>query len=108
ALWRARHEPGRMAPFPAPDQLAKSLTPQERATIEHLRERVIFGAPDAVALRLAALAATLGVDELVITTTTHDPADRQRSFGLIAEAMELGRDGRGGRTFHGARRLTAA
>jgi luciferase family oxidoreductase group 1 len=108
ALWRAGHEPGRMAPFPRPDQLAKSLTLQERATIERLRERAIFGAPDAVALRLAALAATLGVDELVITTTTHDPADRQRSFALIAEAMEPGRDGRGGPALHGARRPAAA
>jgi luciferase family oxidoreductase group 1 len=108
ALWCARHEPGRMAPFPGPDQLARSLTPHERATIERLRERVIFGAPAAVALRLADLAATLSVDELVITTTTYDPADRQRSFALIAEAMELGCDGRGGPAFQGARRPTAA
>jgi luciferase family oxidoreductase group 1 len=108
ALWRARREPGRAAPFPGPDQLAGPPTPHERATIERLRERVIFGTPDAVASRLATLAATLGIDELVITTATHDPADRQRSFALIAKAMEVGRDARDGPAFHDARHPAAA
>jgi hypothetical protein len=40
-----------------------------------------------VAAKLAALAASFGLDEIVINTWTHDPVARQRSYELIAQAM---------------------
>jgi luciferase family oxidoreductase group 1 len=103
ALWRARRQPGRTAPFPAPGQFAATcLSAQERATIDRLRERVVFGTPDDVASRLAALAGAFGVNELVVITNTCDPADRQRSYELIAQAMDLSSRLRGGLACRGA------
>ncbi|MEN3361525.1 MAG: hypothetical protein V7637_5507 [Mycobacteriales bacterium] len=42
------------------------------------------GAPDTVAERLTVLAAATRADELLITTITHDHADRARSYELLA------------------------
>jgi len=43
-----------------------------------------------VASKLEELAASLGLDEIVINTWTHDPVARQRSYELIAQAMLKG------------------
>ena len=42
------------------------------------------GSGPQVAAKLRALADTLGVDELVVITWTHDPAARRRSYELLA------------------------
>jgi len=39
---------------------------------------------------LEAIAAQFGLDEIVINTWTYDPAARQRSYELIAQAMPQG------------------
>jgi alkanesulfonate monooxygenase SsuD/methylene tetrahydromethanopterin reductase-like flavin-dependent oxidoreductase (luciferase family) len=39
--------------------------------------------------RLARLADAAGVDEIMITTMTHEHADRRRSYELLAEAFRL-------------------
>ncbi|WP_423832865.1 hypothetical protein [Streptomyces manipurensis] len=38
---------------------------------------------------LTALAASHGVDELIVNTLTADPADRRRSYELLADAFAL-------------------
>ena len=38
---------------------------------------------------LEELVARTGADELMMTTMAHDPADRIRSFELVAEEMAL-------------------
>ncbi|WP_078893219.1 LLM class flavin-dependent oxidoreductase [Streptomyces sp. NRRL F-2580] len=50
---------------------------------------LVSGAPEQVHSVLTALAGTHGVDELVVNTLTSDPADRQRSYELPAEAFAL-------------------
>jgi luciferase family oxidoreductase group 1 len=50
----------------------------------------IAGTPDAVYRELTALAATIGADELMITTNIGDHALRRRSYELIAEVFGLG------------------
>jgi alkanesulfonate monooxygenase SsuD/methylene tetrahydromethanopterin reductase-like flavin-dependent oxidoreductase (luciferase family) len=62
----------------------------DRAHIARLRERAIYGTPDVVAGRLRRLGAELGVEEVAILTTLHDPAARVRSYRLIAEAFGSG------------------
>jgi alkanesulfonate monooxygenase SsuD/methylene tetrahydromethanopterin reductase-like flavin-dependent oxidoreductase (luciferase family) len=46
----------------------------------------LIGTPQTVRAGLADLRARTEADELMITTQTHDPADRRRSFQLAAEA----------------------
>ncbi|CAM4113058.1 LLM class flavin-dependent oxidoreductase [Deinococcus marmoris] len=65
-------------------------TPQERAVAEASRARAIVGDPAEVAARLHRLAGDIGADELILTTMTHDPAARRRSYALVMEAMRGG------------------
>jgi hypothetical protein len=46
------------------------------------------GAPDTVVAGLDTLRRVTGADELLITTITHDHADRVRSYELLADAWE--------------------
>ena len=46
-----------------------------------------IGAPDTVARGLTELLKRTEVDELMLTTQTYDPADRLRSFELVAGAV---------------------
>ncbi|MFC7220893.1 LLM class flavin-dependent oxidoreductase [Streptomyces polyrhachis] len=47
------------------------------------------GSPRTVVAQLEAIVADLEVDELILTTYTHDPAHRMRSFTLLAGAWGL-------------------
>jgi alkanesulfonate monooxygenase SsuD/methylene tetrahydromethanopterin reductase-like flavin-dependent oxidoreductase (luciferase family) len=67
---------------------------QDRSAAEQdvLRDRVdtrLVGTPDEVAAGLATLQRVTGADELLLTTQTHDPRDRVRSFELLAHAWGL-------------------
>ena len=61
----------------------------EKARIERLRQRALFGTPDVVGTKLQALAAEHQVEEIAILTTLHDPAARRRSYALLAEEFGL-------------------
>lgn len=91
ALSRIGRLRGRDAPFPTPEDMATAIyAPKERLQIERLRQCVIHGTPDRVAARLETLAQAHDADEMVIVTMTSDPADRLRSYELIASALQLG------------------
>ncbi|QQS01709.1 MAG: LLM class flavin-dependent oxidoreductase [Austwickia sp.] len=63
-----------------------SLPPQVRAVVaEHQAVRAI-GTPERVVTELEAIVAHHGLDEVITTTYTHDPAQRIRSYELLAEA----------------------
>ncbi|MEU4126035.1 hypothetical protein [Streptomyces virginiae] len=64
----------------------------ERARVH--RTALVSGAPEQVYAVLTALAAAHGVDELIVNTLTADPADRRRSYELLAETFELPADRR--------------
>jgi alkanesulfonate monooxygenase SsuD/methylene tetrahydromethanopterin reductase-like flavin-dependent oxidoreductase (luciferase family) len=49
----------------------------------------VVGSPDRVRRQLAELVDLTGADELMITTMTHGPAARLRSYRLVAEATGL-------------------
>ena len=69
-------------------------TPQEAATYPYTEaDKLIIdegfadkfvGSPETVHKRLHALLDDTGADELMVTTRVHDPADRLRSFELVA------------------------
>jgi luciferase family oxidoreductase group 1 len=85
-----RFRTGRMGRFPTIEE-ARSYpyTPEERELIELNRERSFVGSPATVRQQLTHLAEAGGVREIMITTMTHDHADRRRSYQLIAEALSL-------------------
>jgi luciferase family oxidoreductase group 1 len=89
-VWRAERERGQFVPLPSPQEaVAYEFTAAELRRNEMLRGRALFGTPDVVKSRLTDVAKDLGVDEVAVVTPTHDPADRRRSFTLLAEAFGL-------------------
>jgi luciferase family oxidoreductase group 1 len=91
-LARLRSRQGILQPFPPPEEaLAYPYTDIERRFVEHSRRRQIVGTPDRVGAGIEALAASYGVDEVVVLTITHDFEARKRSYALLAEACGLGK-----------------
>jgi luciferase family oxidoreductase group 1 len=84
-------------PFPTPEEaLAHHWTDEDRALVEDRLATQFVGSPATVARRLEVLAAETQADELLVTTITHDHADRVRSYELLAEHWASGRVGRVG------------
>ncbi|MFI5907922.1 LLM class flavin-dependent oxidoreductase [Dactylosporangium sp. NPDC051541] len=74
-------------PYPTPAEAAAlPWSDEDQALVrDRLDTRFVGTAPD-VADRLRTLRRVTGADELLVTTITHDPADRIRSFELLADA----------------------
>jgi luciferase family oxidoreductase group 1 len=90
-LWRLRNEAGQPGPVPTREEAAAyPYTPQDRARLAANRGRLIAGDPPTVRRELLELAATYGVDELVVVTICPDFAARLRSYELLAEALPQG------------------
>jgi alkanesulfonate monooxygenase SsuD/methylene tetrahydromethanopterin reductase-like flavin-dependent oxidoreductase (luciferase family) len=72
--------------FPTPDQArAHAWTEDERALVADRVATQFVGSPAQVADQLEILRDATGADELIITTITHDHADRVRSYELLAQ-----------------------
>jgi luciferase family oxidoreductase group 1 len=77
---------GRPEPLPSPEEAeAYPYTHLERAFILDRLATQIIGAPGTVRRGLAELLKATAADELMLTTMVFDPADRLRSFELIAD-----------------------
>ncbi|MFE5398704.1 MsnO8 family LLM class oxidoreductase [Streptomyces sp. NPDC056568] len=73
-------------PFPTPEQArAHTWTEADRALVADRVDTQFVGSPGRVADQLEQLQEATGADELIITTITHDHADRVRSYRLLAE-----------------------
>jgi alkanesulfonate monooxygenase SsuD/methylene tetrahydromethanopterin reductase-like flavin-dependent oxidoreductase (luciferase family) len=71
--------------FPTPQQArAHAWTDDERALVADRVANQFVGSPAQVAGQLEILRDATGADELIITTITHDHADRVRSYELLA------------------------
>jgi luciferase family oxidoreductase group 1 len=91
ALAFLRLRSGRPGRFPTPEEAAAyQQTPGERHLLESRRASQVIGSPRTVREGLAELVASTGADELMVTTMVHGPADRLRSYRLVAEAVGLG------------------
>lgn len=89
-LWRLFRDTGRFPPLPSVEEAeAYPYSEAERAHLDRIRARAIVGAPRQVRARLEALAAAHGAQEVAVLTPCHDPAARQRSYRLLAEAFGL-------------------
>ncbi|WP_062214035.1 LLM class flavin-dependent oxidoreductase [Streptomyces sp. NBRC 109706] len=88
APWVRAIRDGRGAiPFPTPEEAAAaSWTEEERRLVADRLDTQFVGTPGQVVDGLTRLRAATGADELLITTITHDHADRVRSYRLLAEA----------------------
>lgn len=92
ALWVRSIRTGAGAmPFPTPEQAAAhQWTDEDRALVADRVDTQFVGAPDTVVAGLRVLRRVTGADELLITTITHEHADRVRSFELLAKAWQAG------------------
>ncbi|WP_328535803.1 LLM class flavin-dependent oxidoreductase [Streptomyces sp. NBC_00344] len=73
-------------PFPTPEEArAHTWTAEDRALVADRTETQFVGSAGQVADQLETLRDATGADELIITTITHDHADRVRSYQLLAE-----------------------
>jgi alkanesulfonate monooxygenase SsuD/methylene tetrahydromethanopterin reductase-like flavin-dependent oxidoreductase (luciferase family) len=72
-------------PFPTPEEArSHRWSDDDRALVQDRIDTQFVGSPTTVADQLAVLVAETGADELLITTITHDHADRLRSYELLA------------------------
>jgi alkanesulfonate monooxygenase SsuD/methylene tetrahydromethanopterin reductase-like flavin-dependent oxidoreductase (luciferase family) len=77
-------QPGKV---PTPEEAADyPYSDLEKAFIADRQSTQHIGAPPVVIEGLTHLIKQSGVDELMITTQTHNPADRLHSFELVAAA----------------------
>ncbi len=87
ALSFLRLRQGRPGQVPTPEEAAAyPYSDLERAFIADRQSTQLIGAQDTVRSGLEDLLKRTEADELMITTQTHDPADRLRSFQLLAES----------------------
>jgi luciferase family oxidoreductase group 1 len=91
---------GKLIPVPPPEKAVKFLAGE--GVSSNAREgtssngsppgrRAIIGTPEKVRAGLDQLASDYGADEVMVVTITHDHAARRRSYELLSEAMDLGR-----------------
>jgi luciferase family oxidoreductase group 1 len=86
ALSFLRLRSGRPGPMPSPEEAAAyPYTELERAFVEDRQASQIVGSPETVQRGITELLEATAADELMITTMVFDPADRLRSFELVAE-----------------------
>ena len=89
--WRLDRQRGVLGPLQAPDVIAsRSYTAQEMPTVDALRRRALVGTAEHVGRLMRTLAASLGLQELVVNTWAHDPAARRHSYALLAREFGLG------------------
>jgi alkanesulfonate monooxygenase SsuD/methylene tetrahydromethanopterin reductase-like flavin-dependent oxidoreductase (luciferase family) len=76
-------------PFPTPEQARRhQWTDADLALVADRTATQFVGTPGQVADQLEQLRDATEADELIITTITHDHADRVRSYQLLAEEWE--------------------
>ncbi|MET4225336.1 LLM class flavin-dependent oxidoreductase [Oerskovia enterophila] len=77
--------------YPAPGTTPAwdDLSDADRAAVQDRVDTRFVGSPETVVERLETLARVTVADEIVVTTVAHDPADRARSFELLAQRWGL-------------------
>jgi luciferase family oxidoreductase group 1 len=83
---------GQEAPVATTEEaLPRSYDEREREIIRRERSRAVIGTPATVKARLLEIQHAYQADELMVITITGDYASRLRSYHLLAEAFDLGR-----------------
>jgi luciferase family oxidoreductase group 1 len=90
ALQRLLCERGQFIAMPSPEAAAAfAVNDIERAGMARRKENALCGTAPDVAARIKILAAQMGVDEMVITTSAYDSAARAKSYTLLAREFGL-------------------
>ena len=77
---------GHPGPIPTVEEAETyPYSPIERAFVEQRLDSQVIGSPETVRRGLEELLEATQADELMVTTLAHDPADRLRSYALLAE-----------------------
>lgn len=79
----------RLAPIVSPEEAEQLLVSLPGGAVGALPGTQLTGTGDDVAAALRALAGEVGAQEVMVTTTAHDPAVRERSLELLAKAWPL-------------------
>ncbi len=88
--WRIDRMRGQLGPLQRPDDIAaRGFSADEQAIVDAARSKALVGSAAQVGAQMRALAASLGLDELVVNTWAHDPAVRRRSYALLAREFAL-------------------
>ena len=91
-----RMRSGNPAPLPSPEEaMGYPYTPAEHQLLEAYRAMQIVGDPRTVRARIRELAGQAAADEVMVTTMVHYHRERLRSYELLAEAFDLGREALG-------------
>ena len=91
-LFFLRLRSGEPGTWPSEDEAthaARSYTRAQAAVVDERLRGAVVGTPAQVVDGLAELAEVTGADELMVSTMTHDHADRIASYRLLAEAAGL-------------------
>jgi len=90
-----RNKGQEMKGIPSVDEIkAMDFSDADEEFIEQQRAKSIEGDPATVKAKIEDLAERYGTDDVIVLTITHDYAERQRSYELLAEAFELSGEGR--------------
>ncbi|MBY0062281.1 LLM class flavin-dependent oxidoreductase [Priestia aryabhattai] len=85
-LWKIQQDKMEAKGVPSIEEAASyPLTQEEEKKMKKMKEAMIIGNPEEVHVRLQEVQASYGADELMLVTITHDPADRLKSYELVAE-----------------------
>lgn len=88
ALQFLRLRMGNPGLVPTPEEAAAHpYSPAERAFVEQRLAGQVIGSPATVREGVRALVERTGVQELMVTASTHAPADRLRSYELLVNAL---------------------
>lgn len=90
---RLLRDKGVFAPLISPEEaVAMTYSDGDMLRVEKTRARTLHGTAQQVGDGLRQMAETLGVTEIAVLTTVHDPAKRRRSYTLLAEEFGLSRE----------------
>ena len=91
ALSSLRLRAGRPGPLPSPEEASACPYTELGSFVEERQASNILGSPETVQRGIAELLKATAADELMITTIVFDPADRLRSFELVAGIAQASR-----------------
>jgi alkanesulfonate monooxygenase SsuD/methylene tetrahydromethanopterin reductase-like flavin-dependent oxidoreductase (luciferase family) len=90
-----RNKGQEMKGVPSVDEIkAMDFDEADERFIEQQRSKSIEGDPETVKAKIESLAEQYETDDVIVLTITHDYAERQRSYELLAGAFGLRGEGR--------------
>ncbi len=90
ALWRLGRDRGVYSALPTAEEAAAyPYSEAERARVEQIKARALYGTAERVMGQLTGLANELGLEEVAVITTLPEPEARRRSYSLLAQAAGL-------------------